>query len=104
MPEDPRQRTVVGNLLEGGEASMTQYRYKFYTDILLEVARFSLNSMVSFQSAVAVMFTGVFCTKMLQWVGTDIRIVNMIFLPCAMYFVWAFLISWVDMSIERDVL
>ena len=83
---------------------MTQYRHKFYTDILLEFARFCLNSMVSFQSAVAVILTGVFCTKMLQWIGTDIRIVNMIFLQCAMYFAWAFLISWVDMNIERDVL
>lgn len=83
---------------------MTPYRHKFYIDIFLEVARLHLNAMVSFQSAVAVLLTGIFCTKMLQWIGTDIRIVNTIFLPCAVYFAWAFLISWVDRSIERDVL
>ena len=83
---------------------MTQYRYKFYIAPLLEVARFYLNSMVSFQAVIAVVFTGVFWVKMLQWVGTDPRIIDMIFVPCSVYVVWAFLISWVDMNIERDVL
>ena len=80
------------------------YRTKFYIDVSLEVARFYLNSMISFQATVAVLFTGIFWAKMLQWVGTDPRIVNMIFVPCAIYFLWALLISIVDMNIERDVL
>ena len=80
------------------------HKTKFYIDVLLEVARFYLNSMISFQATVAVLLTGIFWVKMLQWVGTDPRIVNMIFVPCAIYFLWALLISIVDMNIERDVL
>ena len=80
------------------------YRPKFYIDILLEVARFYLNSMVSFQFGIAVIATGIFWVKMLQWVGTDSRIIDMIFVPCAAYFAWAVMISAIDMSIERDVL
>ena len=38
------------------------------------------------------------------WVGIDSRVGDMIFIPCAVYFFWALLISIVDMNIERDML
>lgn len=80
------------------------HKPKFCIDVLFEGARLCLNSMISLQAAVAVLFTGIFWAKMLQWVGTDLRVVDMIFVPCAVYFFWALLISIVDMNIERDVL
>jgi hypothetical protein len=79
------------------------YKPKSYI-VLLEVARFYLNSMISFQATVAVLFTGMFCVKMLSWVEIDSRVGDMIFIPCAVYFFWALLISIVDMNIERDML
>jgi len=83
---------------------MMQYSLSHYTDPLSWVLRFCLNSMISFQASVAVIFTGIFATKMLQLFNVSLYIQNAVFLPCACYFLWAFCISLIDMNIERDVL
>lgn len=81
-----------------------KYRLSWYTDILLEVCRFYLASMISFQFGVAVIFTGIFATKMLQAFGEPQYLQDVIFLPCGMFFVWSLCMSAIDVSIERDVL
>lgn len=81
-----------------------KYRKKFYLGVLSSVARFYLNSLVSFQFTMGVIFTALFCTRMLGWIGISQNIQDLIFIPCATYFIWAMLISFVDMKIERDVL
>jgi hypothetical protein len=81
-----------------------KYRVEYYLDPILYSFKFILASMICFQSAVAVIFTGVFTTKMLQLCGVSLNVQNMIFLPCAVYFLWAFCISLIDMNIERDAL
>lgn len=81
-----------------------KYRPAFYTDILLEVCRFYLASLMSFQFGIAVVFTGLFAIKMLQALGEPQYIQDLIFIPCAVFFLWSLLMSIVDMNIERDVL
>jgi hypothetical protein len=72
--------------------------------MLLEVARFYLSSMVSFQAAFAVICTGVWVVKIMQLYQIPQPIIDSVFVPCVMYFVWAFWISLIDSYIERDVL
>ena len=81
-----------------------KYRPSFYIDILLEVCRFYLASLMSFQFGIAVIFTGLFAIKMLQAFGEPQYIQNVIFIPCAVFFLWSFCMSAIDMNIERDVL
>lgn len=81
-----------------------KYRPSFYIDILLEVCRFYLASMMSFQFAVAVIFTGIFATKMMQAFGEPQYLQDLIILPCGVFFLWSLCMSIVDMNIERDVL
>ena len=83
---------------------MTTYHNKYYIGILLELARFCLNSMVSFQAAVAVIFTGLWAVKILTLYNVAQPIIDSVFVPCALYFLWVFLISPIDVNIERDVL
>jgi hypothetical protein len=81
-----------------------KYQLSCYTDILLDVCRFYLASLVSFQFGMAVVFTGVFAIKMLQAFGEPQYLQDAIFIPCAVFFLWSLLMSIVDMNIERDVL
>jgi hypothetical protein len=83
---------------------MTTYRNKYYIGALLEFARFCLNSMVSFQAAVAVIFTGIWAVKILTLYHVEQSIIDSVFVPCALYFLWVFGISLIDVNIERDVL
>jgi len=81
-----------------------KYRLSCYTDILLEVCRFYLASMISFQFGIAVIFTGIFAIKALQAFGEPQYLQDVIFVPCAVFFLWSLLMSIIDMNIERDVL
>ena len=81
-----------------------KYRLSCYTDILLEVCRFYLASMISFQFGIAVIFTGIFAIKALQAFGEPQYLQDVIFLPCGMFFMWSFCMSAIDISIERDML
>ena len=81
-----------------------RYHHKLGIGILLEVARFYLASMVSFQFGIAVLLTGIWSVKILQWYGVAQPIIDSIFVPCGIYFLWAVVISLIDMNIGRDVL
>jgi len=81
-----------------------KYRLSCYTDIILEACRFMLGSLTSLQFAMAVLFTGIFATKMLNAFEEPLHIQNVVFLPCACFFLWSFCVSAIDMNIERDVL
>ena len=81
-----------------------RYHSRFYIDILLEVARFYLASMVSFQAGVAVVFTGVWATFVMGRFGIPQYLQDIVFFPCGIYFLWALVITIIDINIERDVL
>ena len=81
-----------------------KHKYDDYIDTLFEIIQSCLKIMTSSHTCIAVLVTAIFWVKMLQWVGIDQRIIDMIFIPCAIYFIWAFLISWIDLHIERDIL
>ena len=80
------------------------FHNKYYIDNLLKLARFVLGSMVSFQAAFAVIFTGVWASKIMQLYQIPQPIINSVFVPCGIYFCWALCISYIDVCIERDEL
>ena len=81
-----------------------KYCSQFYTDQLRRGVRGILMWMTSAPAAFAVIFTSIYSTKMLQWFGVDQHIIDLIFLPCGIYFLWCFMISFIDYNIEKDVL
>jgi hypothetical protein len=81
-----------------------KYRLTCYTDIILEACRFMLGTLLSFQFGMAVIFTGLFSVKMLQAFGEPQYMQDLIFIPCAVFFLWSFCMSAIDMNIERNVL
>jgi uncharacterized membrane protein YccC len=81
-----------------------KYQMSYYTDILLQVCRWYLTSLLSFQFAIAVVFTGLFAARMLQAFGEPQYLQDLIVVPCAMFFFWSLCMSIIDMNIERDTL
>jgi hypothetical protein len=81
-----------------------KYRLSCYTDVILETCRFMLGSLMSFQCAMAVIFTGLFGVQMLRAFGEPQYMQDLIFIPCAVFFLWSFCMSIVDMNIERGTL
>ena len=81
-----------------------RYRMSLWYEIIAEAFRRILYSMISFQAIMAVIFTGMFATKILQVFGVSIYIQNAVFVPCTFYVAWALCIGIVDHNIERDVL
>jgi esterase/lipase superfamily enzyme len=79
-----------------------RYQLSYYTDIFLEAMRYWLASMISVQASVAVLFTGIFANKILFAFGVSKYIGDAVFVPCAIYFTWAFCISLIDYNIDRS--
>ena len=83
---------------------MTPYRTSHYIDPLLQMARYILASMTSLHVVFAVLFTGLFAVQILQAFDVAQPVIDAVFIPCGIYFVWALAIGMIDMHIDRGEL
>jgi hypothetical protein len=86
-----------------GSASM-RYVTAHYMDLFCWLSRKILYFLTSYQFAFGILFAGFFVQGTLQFLMVDQNIINAAVLPCLMFFIWAFLISFIDFNIERDEL
>jgi hypothetical protein len=79
-----------------------KYRLQCYTDILGRVVLCYWYMLLSASSAFMVLFTGIFATRVLQYFSVNQHIIDAIFLPCAIFVLWSFCMSAIEMSMDKN--